>query len=329
VVTVRRAPASIGGRTPPDRSAADERAAVVRGAWLAACAYLLWGVLPIYWRLLEHVPAQEILAHRMVWSVAFVLGLLAVQRRWEWIGVVLRRPAILLAFTASSILLGLNWFLYIWAVNAGFIVETSLGYFINPLVNVGLGVLFLRERLRPGQSIALALAAFAVVFLAVQYGEVPWIALSLAVTFGFYGLIRKTAPLESLDGLALETLIAFVPALLYLLHLGAADRLAFGRIDLPTTGLLVLSGAVTAIPLLLFGSAARRIPLTLLGVMQYLAPTLQFLIGIFVYGETLSRTRLLGFSFVWLALAIYTAESLWHRRRMAEQRHAIAGVPPP
>jgi chloramphenicol-sensitive protein RarD len=330
-----------GGRTDPlgrmsesgraeasgERFEADERSRVLGGVWLAAGAYLLWGVLPIYWKALDHVPAEEILAHRMVWSLAVVAGLLALQGRWGWIRIVLARPKVLLAFTASALLLAVNWFLYIWAVNAGFIVETSLGYFINPLVNVALGVLFLGERLRRGQALALSLAAFAVVFLTFQYGAVPWIALALGTSFGLYGLIRKTAPLGSLDGLALETTIVFAPAALYLFHLGSAGRLAFGQVDGSTTALLVLSGVVTAAPLILFASAARRIPLALLGVMQYVAPSLQFLIGVFIYGETVGPARLAGFMLVWLALAVYTAEGLRHRRLTV--RMTIGGVSPP
>jgi len=320
--TDERAAASDNG------SGADERSSVLGGVWLAAGAYLLWGVLPIYWKALDPVPADEILAHRVVWSLAVVAGLLALQGRWGWVRVVLGRPGILLAFTASALLLAVNWFLYIWAVNAGFIVETSLGYFITPLVNVALGVVFLRERLRIGQAVALSLAAFAVVFLTFQYGSVPWIALALAISFGLYGLIRKTAPLGSLDGLALETTIVFAPAALYLLHLGSAGRLAFGQVDGSTTALLVLSGVVTAAPLIFFASAARRIPLALLGVMQYIAPSLQFLIGVFLYGEAVGPARLAGFTVVWLALAVYSAEGLRHRR-VTVRRLSVGGVAPP
>jgi len=286
------------------------------GVGLAIGAYLLWGVLPIYWKLLAHVPATEILAHRMVWSLAFVLVLLAWKGKGSWLRTLFERPATLLAFGASASLLAVNWFLFIWAVNSGFIVETSLGYFINPLVNVGLGVIFLRERLRVGQVVALSIAAFAVIFLTVRLGSLPWIALVLAGTFGLYGLVRKTARLGSLEGLALETMLFFVPALLYLLYLSNSGRLAFGQGDGGTTALLVWSGVVTGVPLLLFASAARRISLTLLGLLQYIGPSLQLLIGVFLYGETVGPARLAGFVLVWVALGVYTLEGLRYRGRL-------------
>jgi chloramphenicol-sensitive protein RarD len=279
-------------------------------------ASLLWGVLPIYWKLLDHVPATEILAHRMVWSLALVLGLLAWQGNWRWMRTLVERPKTLLVFGVSAALLSVNWYLFIWAVNSDFIVETSLGYFINPLVNVALGVLFLRERLRPGQVAALGIAAFAVVFLTVRLGRLPWIALVLAGTFGLYALVRKTARLGSLEGLALETLLFFIPAVLYLLSLSASGRLAFGQGDWGTTALLMWSGVVTGVPLLLFASAARRISLTLLGLLQYIGPSLQLLIGVFLYGETVGPAHLAGFFLVWVALGVYTLEGMRHRGRL-------------
>ena len=285
------------------------------GVALGAGAYLAWGLLPVYWKAVRHVPPGEILAHRMVWSLAVVLGLLTVRRRWGGIGAALRNRRVLPAFTASALLLSLNWFLYIWAVNSGFIVESSLGYFINPLVNVLLGILFLRERLRGGQTVALLVAAAGVVYLTILYGTLPWIALTLAISFGFYALLRKTAALDSLQGLALETMMVFLPALGYLLFLQDQGRLAFGHGSAGTTLLLALSGAATAGPLLLFAAGARRIPLTMLGILQYISPTLQLLLGIFVYGEVLAADRLVGFCLIWLALAIYSAEGLMHHRR--------------
>ena len=299
-----------------------------RGVLLAAAAYLLWGLLPIYWKALGDVPAPEILAHRMAWSLVVVAVLLAVRRRWSWIAEVARKPRTLLLFTLSALLLSGNWLLYIWAVNADHVVETSLGYFINPLMSVVLGMVFLRERLRPAQAVAILLAAAGVVWLTVEYGQLPWIALGLAISFAIYGLIRKTAALASLEGLALETAILFLPAAGYLVFLEVEGQGAFGHASPGTTALLGLAGAATAVPLLLFGSGARRIPLTLLGVLQYIAPTLQFLLGVFVYGEPLSRARLVGFALVWAALAIFAAEGIARRRWGAARTIAVAGANP-
>jgi chloramphenicol-sensitive protein RarD len=293
------------------------------GVFYGAGAYLLWGLLPIFWKALHHVPALEILAHRMVWSLVFVVVLLALQGHWRWLVPTFRNRRILLTFTISALLLSLNWFMYIWAVNSGHIVETSLGYFINPLVNVLLGTLFLKERLRPWQAAAILVALLGVLYLTLRYGALPWIALTLAVSFGVYGLLRKTAPLSSLEGLTLETLLLFVPALLYLLSLAFTGRGAFGHTDLATMLLLAGGGIATALPLLLFAAGARRVTLTLMGILQYIAPTMQFLIGVFVYHEALSRDRLIGFCLIWLALAIYSLEGLLRTGRAARLR-AIA-----
>ncbi len=293
-----------------------------KGILYAACAYVLWGLLPIYWKALQHVPALEILAHRMVWSLAVVLLLLAYRGRWRWLGVVARDGRVVLTFLTTALLLTLNWFVYIWAVNAGYIVESSLGYFINPLVNVLLGVLFLRERLRPWQGVAIGAALGGVLYLTFDYGRLPWIALALAGSFGLYGLLRKTAALNSLEGLTLETLLLFLPALAYLLYLEAIGSAALGHADAATTALLVCSGMATAAPLLLFAAGARRITLTSLGILQYVAPTLQFLLGVLVYGEPLSSARLFGFCLIWIALLIYTAEGVLRSGRAARLRPA-------
>lgn len=285
-------------------------------------AYTIWGLLPIYWKTIKHVPPGEILANRMVWSLVFVLVLLAVKQRWDWVRPALHSRRILLTFTTTAVILSINWFTYIWAVNSGFIVETSLGYFINPLVNVLLGVLFLKESLRRGQLAAIGLAVVGVSYLTLSYGAFPWIALTLAFTFGFYGLLRKTAPLPSTEGLALETAVLFVPALSYLIWLALQGRSAFDAGDPLTDVLLVLTGIATGLPLLLFGAAARRITLTNLGLLQYLAPTLQFMIGVYIYHEPFTRNRLIGFGIIWLALFIYTAESLLRSRRRTT---AVAG----
>lgn len=288
---------------------------MTRGTLAALIAYILWGLLPVYWKTVEHVPAQEILGHRIVWSLAVTLGLLALGRQWDWLKQAARRPGVLVPYLGSATLLGLNWFLYIWANNNGHIVETSLGYFINPLVNVLLGVVFLHERMRPWQWAAVGLAAAGVAYMAFGYGQFPWIALILAFSFGTYGLIRKTGGLEAIQGLTVETGLMFLPALAYLLYLNSRGTGAFGRADTTTTLLLGLAGFVTAIPLILFAYGARRVPLTTMGVLQYAAPTGQFLIGVLAYGEPFTRARLIGFSLIWIALALYTTEGIIMQRR--------------
>jgi chloramphenicol-sensitive protein RarD len=286
-----------------------------RGFHFAAAAYTMWGFFPIYWKVLHSVPALEILAHRMVWSLGFVLLVLAYRRRWSWLRPALRSKRTLFTFLATGAILSLNWFVYIWGVNAGFIVETSLGYFINPLVNVLLGVFFLGEQMRGGQWTAVSLAALGVIYLTILYGSLPWIALALAFSFGLYGLLRKTAPLEALEGLGLETAIMFFPALAYLVYLEIAGSGSFGHVDWTTSLLLALAGVITAVPLWLFALGARRVTLVTLGLLQYIAPTLQFLIGVFVYHESFTRSQMVGFGLIWLALLMYSAEGLLNARK--------------
>jgi chloramphenicol-sensitive protein RarD len=256
------------------------------------------------------VPAIEILAHRIVWALSVTLLLTVATGRMSALGAALRNRRVLLTFTLSALLLTANWFIYIWAVKGGFVVETSLGYFINPLVNVVFGLLFLRERLRPGQMAAVGVALAGVLYLTVLYGSPPWIAISLAGSFGCYALIRKTASIGSLEGLTMETIIVALPALAYLLFIESSGGGAFIRAGLPTTLLLAASGIVTAVPLLLFAAGARQITLVLLGILQYIAPTIQFILGITVFGETVTPQRLVGFALVWLALVIYTLEGI-------------------
>lgn len=285
------------------------------GVLAAGLAYILWGLLPIYWKALSGIPPLEILGHRVVWSLVFVLVLLAVRQNWQWLGQARRRPATLRPFLLTALLLISNWFIYIWANNNGHIVEASLGYFITPLVSIVLGLLVLHERLRPGQWLAISLAAVGVLYLILSAGGLLWISFGLAFTFGFYGLLRKTSRLGSLEGLTVEMSILFLPALLFLLYLQATGAGALGQSDTLTTVLLVGCGLVTAVPLLLFAYGAKRVPLSALGILQYVAPTLQFLLGVFVYGEAFTQARLVGFSIIWAALAIYTAEGYWQLRR--------------
>jgi len=285
------------------------------GTFAALAAYTLWGILPIYWKLVERAPAAEILSHRAVWALVVVVILLSVQRQWGWVGRIAQKPTILLPFVATTLLLAVNWLIYLWANNNGHIVEVSLGYFINPLFSVLLGVLFLRERMRPGQWAAIGLAFAGVTYLTISYGHLPWIALSLAVTFGFYGLMRKTAPLGSVEGLTIETGLMFLPALIYLGYLAARGTGTFGSAGVPTSLLLAGAGLATAIPLILFTKGARSVPLSTLGVLQYIAPTLQFLVGVVIFREGFSQSQTIGFTIIWTALLLYWLEGLVTRRR--------------
>jgi len=277
-------------------------------------AYLLWGFFPIYWKFLHHVSALQVIGHRIAWSFAALTVFILLTRQWNGFRAAAFNAKAVRLYTISSVLLTINWLIYVWGVNSGFIVETSLGYFINPLISVLLGVLFLRERLRPMQWLAVTLAATGVIYLTVVYGRLPWIALSLAVSFGFYGLVKKLAPLSSLYGLTLETAIVFPVALSYLLFVNFKGQGAFlhegGTVDL----LLAGAGIVTTVPLLLFASAARQIPLSMIGLLQYVAPTLQFLIGIYLYREPFEPSHLIGFSIVWLALVIFWVENFLANR---------------
>jgi chloramphenicol-sensitive protein RarD len=288
-----------------------------KGIVLGLGAYLMWGFFPIYFKLLGDTPAMEILGSRIVWSFIFLAGIITLRKDW----IVLRRSALkprtLLIYTVSSCLLSFNWLVYIYGVTAGYIVETSLGYFINPLINVLLGVLFLREKLRPMQWVPVGLATLGVLYMTLNYAQLPWIALALAFSFGLYGLVKKTAPLGSLHGLTLETGILFLPAALYLLLpvMGAGAGAPADR-SLLIVILLFGTGVVTAVPLLMFGAAARSIDLSLLGVLQYVAPTCQFLLGVLVYGEPFTSVRLVGFSLIWAALIIFWLEGMLQRRKL-------------
>lgn len=289
-----------------------------RGILYALGAYLAWGFLPVFWKAVHLATPLEILSHRIVWSLLFLLGVLTMLRQWRWLQRVATDRRILLTFALTSLVLSINWLTYIWAVNADHVVESSLGYFINPLVNVVLGVVVLHERLRWGQWAAVALAAAGVVYLTISLGTLPWIALTLAFSFGIYALMRKTASLNSLEGLTLETLFMIIPALGYLLYLEATGRGTFGHVSPTLTLLLFVTGVITAVPLLLFAAGARRIPLSLVGLLQYTTPTIQLLLGVFLYHEPFSASKLVGFVLIWLALALYSGENLWHRRQLPE-----------
>jgi chloramphenicol-sensitive protein RarD len=294
------------------------KAKVNTGVLLAAAAYGLWGFFPIYFKALKEVPAFQVLAHRITWAFLFLVIVVTLRGEWKELRH-LWQPRVGLAYLGAGILLAINWLTYVWGVASGYIVETSLGYFINPLVSVLLGVVFLRERLRPLQWLPVGLAALGVGYLTLEYGRLPWLALTLAFSFGFYGLLKKLAPLNALQGLTLETGSVFLPALVYLLYLEAAGQGAFGHGPAWQTWLLALTGPVTAVPLLLFAGGARRVPLSTLGILQYIAPSLQFLLGVFVYHEPFGPAQLVGFSVIWLALAIFSVEGFLAQRQVQAQ----------
>jgi chloramphenicol-sensitive protein RarD len=278
----------------------------------AALAYVAWGLFPLYFRQLADVPALQVLVHRVVWSLLFVVVLLGARRQWRWLPETLQCPRVIAAFSVSALLLSANWLTYIWAVTHGHVVDASLGYFITPLVNVLLGFTLLHERLRALQWTAVGLAAVGVLWLAVQGGQLPWIALVLAATFGGYGLLRKTAALGALEGLALETMLLAPFAFALLAWDAWQGTASFPSAHGATNVLLVGIGPVTAIPLLLFAAGARSIRMSTLGLLQYLAPSIQFLLGVWLFGEPFSAARLVGFGFIWLALAVYSLEGWRH-----------------
>jgi chloramphenicol-sensitive protein RarD len=297
---------------------------VKKGVWLGIGAYAAWGLFPIYWKWLHQVPAVQLLAHRIVWSFVLLAVVLAVVRQWRAFRAEALHRRTILTYFVAAVLLSINWLTYVWAVNAGYIVETSLGYFINPLLSVLLGVIILHERLRRAQWVAVGLAAAGVIYLTLAYGSLPWIALTLAFSFGLYGLVNKIAPLGALHGLTLETGLLFAPMLLYLIFAEVRGEGAFLHMDGASTLLLIGAGVVTVVPLLMFAAAVRLIPLSLVGILQYIAPTLQFLIGVLIFGEAFTPTQFVGFALVWLALIVFTSESIWTRRqatlRLAESR---------
>ncbi|MEN8241548.1 MAG: EamA family transporter RarD [Chloroflexota bacterium] len=287
---------------------------IKKGILSAIGAYLLWGIFPMYWKLLKHVPARQLIAHRVIWSVIILtLIILLTNRRKEFVEAI-RQPKAIWTSVLTAVLIAINWLVYIWGVNAGFIVETSLGYYINPLVSVLLGVMFLRERLRKYQWLSIGIAALGVIYLTVIYGRLPWISLSLAFSFGVYGYVKKTAPLNALHGLSLETGILFIPASLFLIFSEITGDGAFLHTGYDADLMMIGTGVATVVPLLLFSFAARSIPLSTVGILQYIAPTLQLLVGVLVFKEPFNQTQWIGFGLVWLALGIYTVEGIVQSR---------------
>ncbi len=293
-----------------------------RGYVFGFAAYTCWGFFPLYWKLLEPATPVEILAHRIVWSAAFITVLLLGMRNWRTVRGLARRTRTLAGIVLAAALIALNWGMYIYGVNSDHVVETSLGYFITPLVTVLLGVAVLRERLHPAQWVAIAVGAVAVAVLTADYGRPPWIALVLAASFGTYGLVKKSLALPAAEGLFVESVALAGPALAYLGWLDSRDRLAFGHVSPGLTALMMLAGIVTAIPLLLFAGAANRIPLSALGLLQYLTPTLQLGCGVLVFHEPMPPTRLAGFALVWVALAVFTWDGIRRARRSRVQHNA-------
>lgn len=282
------------------------------GILYAALAHLIWGGFPIYFKMMQHVDAFEMLLHRIIWSTGFVVVIWLFKRQWRWFAVALSDWHVLAIFTASAFFLSLNWFVYIYAVHTDRVVEASLGYFINPLVNVLLGLIFLHEPLRRMQWLAIILATSGVIWLTWQLGHWPWIALVLALSFGTYGLLRKIGPLNALEGLTLETILLFPFAAVCWWWLIMQQHSSFFAVSPSSQGLLISVGPMTVIPLLFFASAARRISLATLGIMQYIGPTLQLFIGVVLYHEPFSQVRLIGFLFIWGALILYAIEGFFY-----------------
>lgn len=290
-----------------------------RGALLALCAYLLWGLAPIYFKQLLDVPAPEILAHRVVWSCLLLLGLITALGYWTRVRALLRQPRLLLLLLISSVVIGINWLVFIWAVNNNHILDASLGYYINPLLNIVLGMVFLQERYRPLQWLAVGLAALGVLIQLLVFGSLPWVALVLALSFGTYGLIRKQVPVDPFTGLLLETSVLLIPALLWLWGLDSAT----GNLGTNSTSLnllLLAAGLITTVPLLLFAGAARRLQLSTLGFFQYLAPSLALLLGVLVYEEAFTTDKAITFALIWTALIVYSLDGIRQRRRIKHAR---------
>ena len=297
-----------------------------KGFWLGVAAYGAWGLFPLYWPLLKPAGAMEILASRMIWSFVSVMAVLVFMKHWAWFSEIRHEPKRLLLLLGAAALISVNWGTYIWGVNSGRVIETSLGYFLNPLVSVLFGVLILHERLRPAQWTAVGIGAGAMVELALTYGHLPWIALVLACSFGTYGLFKKLAKVPALESMALESGFQFLPALGYLLYLQFHGTAVYGHAAWHVTFLLTFAGLVTLIPLLLFAGAANRLPLSTIGLLQFLAPVLQLLCGVLVMHETAPGTEWGGFAIVWLALAILTWDGLRqaHLNRAAPAAAAAA-----
>lgn len=287
-------------------------------------AYGLWGLVALYWHLLQFTDPREVLAHRMVWSLPTALLVLAALRRWSWVRPLLRQPKRLALVAAAAAVISVNWGVFIWSVSEGKVLEASLGYFINPLVSIAFGVLLLRERLRAAQWAAVGIGAVAVAVLSIAYGQVPWVSITLALSFATYGLVKKGIKLDGVDSFSAETTLQFLPALGFLLYRGATGQGSFTADGVGHALLLAGSGLVTAVPLILFGGAAVRLPLSTVGLLQYLAPALMFVLGLLAFHEEMPPERWTGFVLVWVALCVLTWDALRIRRRAGEEPRTAA-----
>lgn len=290
-----------------------------QGIIFVILAYILWGFMPIYWKLLEHVSSDEILSGRVIWSFIFTLMLVIIGRNFKQLKIDLKdlwanQKSFWGLFIASYLITG-NWFTYIYAVNAGFIVQTSLGYYINPLLSILLGIIFLKERLSRAQQFSVLIAAIGVIILTVSYGGIPWIAFTLAITFALYGLIKKSIKIDALRGLTIETLFVLPVALVYFVYLVISDRAVFFTSDTPTVILLIFTGVATAVPLVLFAKGTKTMPLYMSGFFQYIAPTIMLLVGVLLYDEKFSKIEFLSFSCIWLALILFTVSKIMEVKR--------------
>jgi chloramphenicol-sensitive protein RarD len=294
------------------------------GLIAGVAAFATWGLIPVYWKLLSAIPASEILAHRFVWTTTFLVGLLTFQQRWPEVRQATRSRRALLYCFASGLAISVNWLFFIWAVNVGRVLETSLGYFMTPLVNVLFGALFLRERLTRWQLISVLLALVGVLNMTLAYGKFPWLAVTLCVSFGLYGLLRKKSGVRPIPGLFLETALLAPVAAGYLIYLQRTGPSALNSASWSFVLLLVSTGVVTGLPLVWFGHAARHLRLTTVGFLQYLSPSCSFFLGVFLYHETFTRAHLITFSFIWVALVIFTAEAIWRWRSGREPLEAAA-----
>jgi chloramphenicol-sensitive protein RarD len=280
-----------------------------KGIVSAFGAYLIWGLFPIYWRLIRHVPATQLIGHRIIWSFILLALYLLIMRKWTELCALAADRRVMRIYFVAAVLVGFNWFIYVWAVNSGYILEASLGYFINPLFSVLLGVIFLREHLRFLQWVSVGLATVGVVYLALEYNRPPWIALGLTFTFGCYGLVKKKAPLGPIHGLTLESGILFLPGFLFLGYQEWIGQGAFLHTGIRSDILMAGAGLITAVPLIMFTYAVKRVPLTTIGLMHYITPTCQFFLGVLVYREAFSRVQAFGFGVVWIALIVFCVEA--------------------
>lgn len=296
------------------------------GITAAASAFVMWGLLPIYWKQLDSVPAYEILGHRMAWSFVVTLGLLVFLGKFGELKALFHQRKKCLYFFLTGSILGVNWFIYIWAVNAGYIIEASLGYFINPLVSVCFGVIFLREKIRKVQWVSVLLAFAGVCYLTWLYGEFPWIAISLASTFACYSLLRKVTTVPALEGLCLETSLLFIPAFAFLIFLESNGSGAFYHGTVINSLFLAGTGIATTAPLLCFCYAAQKIPLYVVGLMQYLAPTINLFVGIFIYNERFPFEKMIGFAIIWLALCVFIIDGISRQLRSRQLKMRLKKV---